>query len=71
MECSGNVGLLGGGGGGGGGASFFCQRWWWMSRGNRCTVMPKQERTEGRERERERCGWVCEREREMENWVVE
>lgn len=66
LECSGNVGLLGGGGGGG--ASFFCQRWW-MSRGNRCTVMPKQERTE--ERERERCGCVCEREREMENWVVE
>jgi len=64
LECSGNVGLLGGGRRG---ASFFCQRWW-MNRDNRCTVMPKQERTEERERERERerCGCVCERERDGE-----
>jgi len=69
LECSGNVGLLGGGRRG---ASFFCQRWW-MNRDNRCTVMPKQERTEERERERERerdVG-VYVRGREMENWVLE
>jgi len=44
-----------------------------MNRDNRCTVMPKQERTEERERERERerdVG-VYVRGREMENWVLE
>jgi hypothetical protein len=65
LECSGNVGLLGGGG-----ASFFCQRWW-MSRGHRCTVMPKQERTEEREREREMwvCMWEGERDGELGGWI--